>query len=204
MIGIKLDKNKKISITKDIVEIDVPKNIYIPLCSGNNKNVTTLVKKDDYVCKGQIIAKTKGELSIPIFSSVSGTVIDFVEKVDNSGTYVKCVSIENDYKEREEIKREKTNDISSYAQEEFIEKIHSCGVIGMGGSGFPTYIKYKTDKDIKTLIINAVECEPYITADYMLIKTKIEEILECCDAITEIFNIEECYIAIKVGNDEIK
>lgn len=204
MIGIKLDKNKKISITKDIIEIEVPKNIYIPLCSSNNKNVTTLVKKDDYVCKGQIIGRTKGDFSIPIFSSVSGTVIDFIEKVDNSGEYVKCVVVENDYKEREEINREKINNISSYTQEEFIEKIHTCGVIGMGGSGFPTYVKYKTDKDIKTLIINAVECEPYITADYMLMKNKIEEILECCDAITEIFNIEECFIAIKVGNDEIK
>lgn len=204
MIGIKLDKNKKISITKDITEIEISENIYIPLCNGSNKNVTVLVKKDDYVCKGQIIGRTKGDFSIPIFSSVSGTVIDFTEKVDNRGEYVKCAVIENDYKEREEIKREIKRNISTYSKDEFIEKIQSCGVIGMGGSGFPTYIKYKTDKAIKTLIINAVECEPYITADYMLIKTKIEEILECCDAITEIFNIEECFVAIKVGNDELK
>ena len=204
MIGIKLEKNKKMSITKEVLRMDAPKYVSIPLANGNDQNVTVLVKKDEYVCKGQMIGKTKGKFSIPLFSSVSGTVVDFVEKNGTNGLPVKCVVIENDFKEREEEKKETVLSLTSYTKEEFIERLHNCGIIGMGGSGFPTYVKYQTEGDIKTLIINAVECEPYITADYMLLKTKVEEILECCDAIMEIFHMEECFIAFKVHNDELK
>ncbi len=204
MIGIRLEKNKKISITDNITEIEQPKIVYIPLINRDDKNVTTLVKKGDYVCKGQIIGKTKGKLSIPLFSSVSGTVVDFVEKVSSNGSNVKCVAIENDYKDRLENREIINSNITNYSKKEFIDLIHACGIIGMSGKGFPTYVKYKDNMNAKTLIVNAVECEPYVTSDYMLIKTKTEEILECCDAIMEIFNIEECFIAIKVRNDELK
>lgn len=204
MIGIKLDKYKKMSITKEVLEMEAPKYLSIPLANGNDQNVTVLVKKDEYVCKGQIIGRTKGKFSVPLFSSVSGTVVDFVEKNATNGFPVKCVVIENDFKEREEEKDVVTSTITNFTRDEFIERLHSCGIIGMGGSGFPTYVKYQTDGDIKTLIVNAVECEPYITADYMLFKTKVEEILECCDAIMEIFHMEECFIAFKVHNDELK
>lgn len=204
MIGIKLEKNKKMSITKDILKMDAPTFVSIPLVNGNDTNVTILVKKDEYICKGQMIGKTKGKFSIPFFSSVSGTVVDFVEKYTNNDFPVKCVIIENDFKEREEEKKQINSSLTNFTKEEFIERLHDCGIIGMGGSGFPTYIKYQTDSEIKTLIINAVECEPYITADYMVLKTKIEEILECCDAIMEIFRMEECFIAFKVHNDELK
>lgn len=204
MIGIKLEKNKKISITKEVLKMDAPAYISIPLANGNDQNVTVLVKKGEYVCKGQMIGKTKGKFSIPLFSSVSGTVVDFIEKNGTNGVSVKCAVIENDFKEREEEKEEFNTSLTNYTREEFVERLHSCGIIGMGGSGFPTYVKYQTDSDIKTLIVNAVECEPYITADYMLLKTKVEEILECCDAIMEIFHMEECFIAFKVHNDELK
>lgn len=204
MIGIKLQKNKKISITKEISTIDSPRYVYIPLANGMDYNVTVLVKKDEYVCKGQIIARTRGNHTISLFSSVSGTVIDFVEKVRRDGKKVKCVVIENDFHEREAEKRNIVSSITNYTKEEFIKRLHDCGIVGLGGKTFPTYIKYQNVKDFKTLIVNAVECEPYITADYMLLKTKIEEILECCDAIMEIFHIGECFIAITVHNDELK
>lgn len=204
MIGIKLEKNKKISITDNIIEMSQPKVAYIPLINRNDKNVTILVKKGEYVCKGQMIGKTKGKLSIPLFSSVSGAVMDFVEKVSSNGSKVKCVAIENDYKDRLEDSKNINSNITSYTRKEFIDIIHKCGIVGMGGKGFPTYAKYQDKDIIQTLIVNAVECEPYVTSDYMLIKTKIEEILECCDAIMEIFSINECFIAIKVGNDELK
>ena len=73
----------------------------------------------------------------------------------------------------------------------------------MGGASFPTYAKYDTEKTIKTLLINAVECEPYITADYMMIINHAEEILECLDAILKINKINECFIAIKKDNTKL-
>ena len=167
------------------------------------KNITVTVKKGDYVYKGSVIGKRKGNLRIPIHSSVSGTVVDYEEKYVSTGNKVKCVVIENDFLDALENEYE-NNDITKYTKKEFVKTIQECGIVGLGGSGFPTYVKYNTNQKIKTLIINAVECEPYITADFVLIREKCEEILETIDAIREINNIEEAIIAIKSHNTELK
>lgn len=200
MKGVKLEQNKEIS--KDHFMIyNKPKYIYIPLIMGNDTDLTVLVKKDDYVCKGEPVARRKGNLLIPIHSSVSGTVIDFEEKLYQNGNYVKCIKIENDFKERT-VEKEARKDISKISKEEFLTTIKDAGIVGMGGAGFPTYIKYQVDS-IKTLIINAVECEPYITADYALGIQKAEEILETIDAIMEINHISKAVIAMKKNNTNL-
>ena len=177
--------NKKMNT--EIKVFNKPKFVYIPLISGNDTNITVLVNKGEYVYKGSIIGKRKGDFRIPIHSSVSGIVVDFEEKTCLNGTLVKCVVIENDFKEkilpREEVK-------TKYTKEEFIECLKENGIVGMGGSGFPTYIKYDVKK-IKTLIVNGVECEPYLRSDYVLAYNKCEEILEAIDTILEINNIDE-------------
>lgn len=201
--GVKIPKRKKMSIKSKIGIYNKMKYVYIPLISGNDTNITVTVKKGDYVYKGSIIGKRKGNLRIPILSSISGTVIDYEEKYCSNGNKVKCVVIENDYLDATE-KEYENNNISEYTKKEFIKTIQECGIVGLGGSGFPTYIKYNTDQKVKTLIINAVECEPYITADYALIQEKCEEILETIDAILEINEIEEGIIAIKNTNTQLK
>ena len=89
------------------------------------------------------------------------------------------------------------------SKEDFIKVLQECGVIGLGGAGFPTYVKYNTDKKIETLIVNAVECEPYITSDYVLVNDKLEELLEAMDAVIEINGIKEGIIAIKKSNSDL-
>jgi len=204
MLGIKIPKYKSISLKKDFIEYKSPDKVYIPLVNGYDTDVTILVKKGEYVYKGDMIGKTKGLFRVPIISSVSGVVSDFQEMSYAFGDTVKCVVIENDkndnYKEDKEIKK----NISDYTKEEFIEILKDSGIVGMGGSSFPTYVKYECDKKIKTLIINAVECEPYITADHTIVKNKCQEILETIDAILEINNIDEAIIAIKNTNTELK
>jgi Na+-translocating ferredoxin:NAD+ oxidoreductase subunit C len=204
MFKTKVPKYKKMSITGSIYNYNKPKIVYIPLMVQNNPDVTNLVKKDDYVYKGMIIAKSKGNLRIPIHSSVSGTVLGIEEKTYVSGDVVKCVAIENDFKEKTEKKKVVKKEINKHIKEDFIEIIKESGIVGMGGSGFPTYVKYNCPNPIKTIIINAVECEPYITADYMLLMTKCEEILEGIDALVEINHAEEAIIAIKKGEVELK
>lgn len=204
MLGIKIPKFKSMSIKNDILKYDEAKILYIPLVNGVDTDITVLVKKGEHVYKGDIIGKTKGNFRIPIHASVSGTVIDFVEKTYLNGMSVKCVAIENDFKEEVSKELEVSKKINEYTKEEFIDLIQDKGIIGMGGSGFPTYVKYDTDKKIRTLIVNAVECEPYITSDYVLLKEKCEEILEAIDAIIEINNIDEAIIAIKKTNIELK
>lgn len=202
MKGVRLEQNKEMS--KDhVIVYNKPKHIYIPLIVGNDTDITVLVKKDDYVCKGEIIARRKGPLTIPLLSSVSGTVVGFEEKLYHNGNMVKCIKIENDFKERTQEKQTIEKEMSQYTKEEFLEILYNAGIVGMGGAGFPTYIKYQTDSKIKTLIVNAVECEPYITADYTIGTQAPEVILEAIDAIMEINAIDHAVIAIKKNNTKL-
>ncbi len=202
MIGMKLEKKKTMSITDSVTIYNKPKYIYIPLINGSNQDVIPFVKKGDYVKKGDVVAKTKGDMSIPIFSGVSGIVIDTVMSYCFNGKKVPCIQIENDFLDTqanyEPIPK------GELTKETFVNLLHDKGIVGLGGSAFPTYVKYQGNNKIKTLIINAVECEPYITADYMLFKTKVEEVLEGIDWIMNIVDIDEAYIAIKVNTDELK
>ncbi|MDD4808569.1 MAG: electron transport complex subunit RsxC [Bacilli bacterium] len=200
MNGVRLPKRKKLSTNKNIYVYNKPKTVYIPLISSNDENITILVKKDDYVFKGSVVGRRKGNYKMPIHSSVSGRVMGFEEHTYLHGEKVKCVVIENDFKEKMENRVTPRTAINKFTKEEFVEKLLNHGVIGQGGGGFPTYAKFNSDKKITTLIINAVECEPYITADFMLFKEKCEEILEAIDAIVEINNIDEAIIATKKSN----
>ncbi|MDD3392005.1 MAG: RnfABCDGE type electron transport complex subunit C [Bacilli bacterium] len=203
MKGVKIPKHKKLTQNKKIRIYNKPKIVYIPLVSQNDTNITVMVKKDDYVCKGDILGKRKGSFRIPIHASVSGIVMGFEEKDYMNGYKVKCVVIENDFKEKVADKPNVKKHITDYTKEEFIEIIKEAGIVGLGGAAFPTYVKYDTKQKINTLIVNAVECEPYITSDYAIVEEKCEEILEAIDAIVKINNINEAIIAIKTGNDII-
>ena len=191
MIGIKLKKHKKETMNK-ICEYLNPKYVYFKIDENE-----LLVKKDDKVLKGEKILKTKYDTFI--HSSVSGKVIDIVEKIDYKNNKSSFIKIENDFKEKEIYKpiNKKLN------KKEFVENLKNNGIVGLGGAGFPTYIKYNSD-NIKTLIINAVECEPYITADYNLLFNNIKEIIDSINMIDEIYNLNEIYIAIKVNNRLLK
>ena len=203
MGGLKIPKYKEMSMKNKLNIYNKPDKVYIPLEHNKNETSTILVKKDDYVFKGSLLGKRKGKFTLPVFSSVSGKVLDFEEHTISTGEKVKCVVIENDFKERIEKGLKQDNELSKISKDEFIERLEKCGIVGMGGAGFPTYLKYKTDEKIHTLIVNAVECEPYITADYFVIDRRCEEILEMIDAILEINDINECIIAFKKSNDTL-
>lgn len=192
---VKIPNIKKSTSNKRIVEYTKPQVIYIPLESKNGVKYTHLVKEGDYVYKGSVIAINKS-INFPIHSSVSGYVVSGSKKIINNGNKIKCIVIENDFKEKYEDRRGYKKDISNYSKEEFLEMLRTHGITGLGGSDFPTFIKYKICDNYKCLLVNGVECEPFVTADYALMKEKTDEILESIDAILEIMNIKEAYIAI--------
>lgn len=202
MRGLKIPSKKKMSINK-VVEFRKPNEIYIPLICGNDTDITIIPKVGSYVYKGDIVGNNKDKVKRFIHSPVSGKVKSIENKMMLNGTSVKCLIIENDFKEQvTEIKGVKDN-INEYSKKEFIDIIKKAGVYGMSGDGFPTYIKYDTNKKIKLLIVNAVECEPYLTADYINLKNKIKEILETIDAIMEINKIDNCIIGVKKSNKDL-
>ena len=95
IIGTKIDIGKELTKAKKLGFFTRPKYVYIPLISGNDRDITAVVKKGEYVYKGSVVGKRKGTYRLPIHSSVSGTVTDFIEKKYIDGSLVKCVVIEN-------------------------------------------------------------------------------------------------------------
>ncbi len=204
MVGIDLPKKKKMSIKNTIMEFRKPNRVYIPLVNHTNYNCGSLVKVGDIVYKGSIIGRRNDQYNIPIHSSVSGVVVNIEDKLYMNGKEVRCIVIENDFKEKVEKQNITKKKITDYTKEEFINIIKECGVVGRGGSGFPTYVKYDTNEPIHTLLVNGVECEPYITCDSVLMREKAEEILESIDAIMEINNITKGIIVINIHSNDIK
>lgn len=184
MIGIRLNSNKDDTKYK-ITNFLSPKNVYFKI-EDNDK---ILVKENDKVLLGQKII----ERNYFIHSSVSGKVIGFIEKLDSSNNLCKFLQIENDYKEQNDFNIPIINN-----KKDFINLLKESGIIGLGGAGFPTYLKY--DANIKTLIVNAVECEPYLTTDYVTCFNHINEIIKVLLKIKELFKLKEIVIAIKIGN----
>lgn len=196
MAGLKLPTFKTMSLENELVEYLKPSVVSIPLVVGADSNVKALKNIGDKVLKGEIIGIREGALELPIISSISGTItsIDVIDKVTH-------IVIENDFNEIQY--NETTRDIMNISKEEFIKIIKDSGIGGMGGSGFPTYVKYNINDKIDTLLVNAIECEPYITADYTIIKKHAKEIIEGINAILKINNIDNAIIAVKEHNKEL-
>lgn len=194
--------DKKISPTKKINDDVKMQIIYIPLESKMGYKYKESVHVMDYVCIGTVIGKSS-VCDIPLISTVSGVVVGFQEKYISNGKKVKCVVIENDFKEKYLNKVGKKKDITKYSKNEYVYMLRKNGITGLAGSDFPTYIKYDTDKKIKYLIVDGAECEVYASADGALMMNYAEEILEGIDAIMEIMGIEKAYIAINERNEGI-
>lgn len=196
-----ISSNNKINY--DIEMHIKPETIYVPLENKNGITYKHLVKEGDYIYKGSVVAVNE-KLDFPIHSSVSGYATFGTSKLIGNGKKIKCVVVKNDFKEKYEKKKMVKKEISSYTQDSFIEALRVNGISGLGGSDFPTYIKYNTD-NIKCLLVNAVECEPFISCDKAVIHNYAENILEVVDNIMEIMQIPKAYIVMKeTSTDSIK
>ena len=188
----------KINPTKKIIDdVDI-QVVYIPLTTKMGYEYKPIVKPGDYVRIGTVLGKHP-IAEIPLMSSVSGTVVGYQEKYISSSKLSKCIVIENDFKEKYEGKVGKKSNITKYSKEEFIYLLKKCGITGMSGSGFPTYIKYENNR-VDYLIVDGAECEIYASADSARMYNNPEEILEVTDAIMEIMDIKKAYIAINEKN----
>ncbi len=198
--GKKIINNKNISLKREVSTMEKVDYIYIPLVTYKNNNCQILVKEGDYVYKNQIVARSNDKYNFPIFSSVSGIVKEFVDKTYIDNKKVKTIKIENDFREKEKEKLGAKKKINQYTKEEVVELFKNCGVVGMSGNDYPTYYKYGMELKIKKLVVNAIESEPYLTSDYTILNLHTPEILETIDSLMEIFEIEECVIALKDYN----
>lgn len=128
-----------------------------------------LVQPGDTLEEGQLIGEPEAFMAAPLHASVSGTVLDVREVVNQGRKLLACViQREKECAESSASYRTAAADIREISREEILAGIRDGGLTGMGGAGFPAHKKYETDKDIDTLLINGAECEPYLTCDYRL------------------------------------
>ena len=182
----------------------LPKQAIFPMSQHIGAPAKPIVKRGDKVKVGTMIAEAGGFVSAPIFSSVSGTVTKVDNAIDASGYMRPAVIVAVEGDEWEETidrstKLEKLEDHPELTPEEIVERIKKAGVVGMGGACFPTFIKLCPPPGAKAecVIINGVECEPYITSDYRLMMEKADELIEGVKILMKGAKVERGYIGIE-------
>lgn len=202
----------KLSAAEPIKIADLPKIAVFPMGQHIGAPAKPIVKKGDKVKVGQMIAEAGGFVSAPIFSSVSGTVLKVDTVVDASG-YAKpavYITVEGDEWDETIDRSDKLvtlKDKPELTGKEIIEKIQKAGIVGMGGACFPCHVKLMPPPGSKPewVIINAVECEPYLTADHRLMLEKADQILVGVSLLMKAANVNKGYIGIESNKpDAIK
>ena len=192
---VKLDGQKGLTKDKPILTIDTPDVIYVPLVLGVATDFDVHVKEGDHVCIGTKLA-TRKSMYVPIYSPVSGTVKGIEKRMHASKRLQNHIVIENDHKD-ERVKAYEVADPDHMSQEDVIKAIKELGIVGLGGSGFPTYMKYENVQNIETILINGVECEPFLTSDHVAMKRDIKALFDGAHYMIKAAGAKKAIIAIK-------
>lgn len=194
-------KARKLTESKAIEPASLPTQAVFPLSQHIGAPAVPCVEKGDKVLVGTVIAQANGFMSACIHSSVSGTVSKIDSIVDASGQRKPAIFINVEGDEWEpSIDRSDTLVINvTSSKDEIIERIKNAGIVGMGGACFPTHVKLCPPSDCKidTLIINAVECEPYLTADHRLILEHPDQIIVGIRILMKTLGVERTVIGIE-------
>ncbi|GGO83171.1 electron transport complex subunit C [Marinobacterium nitratireducens] len=195
--GIHPPENKRQSTRKPIRQAPLPQHLVLPLAQHLGAPAEPLVKPGDRVLKGQLIASAAGRVSAALHAPTSGVIssIGPYPVPHASGMEGTCIMLEADGEERW-IEHQGLADFRRMPKSELIDFIRNSGIAGMGGAGFPTDVKLHLGEDhiVNTLIINAAECEPYITADDMLMRERAEDIVAGIEVIAHL--LEPSHILI--------
>lgn len=171
--------------------------VYFPLVNPKGQPLKVEVAEGDFVKVGTRIA-LREDMYVPVFSSVSGKVVANVEKFHPlTGRNVPHLAIENDgqYTKAEPLK---TLALDA-TKEEIVAAIKEAGIVGLGGAGFPAFIKYNNVKDIDTILINGVECEPFLTTDFVVMKDEAKRLLDGVTLLLKASGASKAIVAIKQG-----
>ena len=201
--GVHPPEQKQLTNNKPIKHLALPKQLILPLQQHIGRQGDLLVKVGDTVLKGQPLTASSNPMAVPIHAPTSGRVSAIKPSViaHPSGLSELCIFIDVDGEERW-VERKACQDITQLSNQEIINKIANAGIAGMGGAGFPTHIKVNTKPDINFLIINAAECEPYITADDLLTCEHSESIVEGIQILDQLLN--PAFILIGIEDNKPK
>ncbi len=203
--GVHTPQHKQESTRLPVNAAQLPRRLVLPLHQHIGEPAEPIVNPGDQVLKGQMIARPQGFVSAPIHAPTSGTVVAIADHPvpHPSGLSASCIVLDSDGEERW-IDRQPVDNYAELAASELRNLIREAGIVGLGGAGFPSYIKYNPghNKSIQTLLLNGVECEPYITCDDMLMRERSAEILAGLQIIRHALQARECLIAIEDNKPE--
>lgn len=201
--GVHPPEQKWLSNDKPIRPLDLPPMLCLPLQQHIGVAAKPIVAPGDYVLKGQPLTQNHNPMAVPVHAPTSG----FIEKIERatiphpSAMQEPCIFLKPDGKDQW-IKREVCDDFYSLSREEIISKVANAGIAGMGGAGFPTHIKVNHKPVIDFLIINAVECEPYITSDDLLMREHGPSIIDGVKILDHLLLPEHILIGVEDNKPE--
>ena len=202
--GVHPAENKTQSVKTAIARAQIPTEIVLPVKQHIGKPGTLTVDVGEHVLKGQALTKYDTSFMLPVHAPTSGRVVAIEPRTTAhpSGLSETCIVIEPDF-EDSWVERETWGDFTQRTPDELIEKIRLAGVSGMGGAGFPTAKKIQSGlARTEILIINAAECEPYITADDMLMREHADEIIQGIEVVEHILKPKLTVIGIEDNKPE--
>lgn len=198
--GIHPPENKR-SANQQIEALPLPKEVAIPLGQHIGAPAKAIVKRGDTVVAGQLIAEAAGFISANIHSSVSGTVKKLDNVIDGSGFKRAAIIITVDGDQWDENIDRSTDLVKecTLSAKEIVDKVKASGIVGLGGATFPANVKLMPPpgKTAEVLLINAVECEPYLTADHQLMLEKGEEIMVGISIVMKALDVKKSIIGIE-------
>ena len=200
--GIHPKYNKEMSTVITTFRTITPKQVVIPMQQHIGAPCTPLVAVGDRVLRGQKIGDGEG-LCVPVHASVSGTVTAIEPRPHTSGRMVNAVVIENDFRDEMFPTEGDDRPLEQLDTDEILHTIREAGIVGMGGAAFPGNIKALSAMGkVDTLIANACECEPYITADDSLLRTEPEHVLEGMLILRHVLHPERVVLAVEDNKAE--
>ncbi|MDX1269792.1 MAG: electron transport complex subunit RsxC, partial [Oceanisphaera sp.] len=200
--GLHPEPHKELTAGRASHEIPLPAKLVLPLQQHIGAAAEPTVSVGDRVFKGQLIAQPEGYVSAGLHAPTSGTVVEIDEQLlpHPSGLSGTCIVIEPDGEETwwHDLP-EPINDFKNVEAAEIRRRVREAGIVGLGGAAFPTSVKLNppATQPVDTLIINAAECEPYITCDDRLMRERPGEIIEGIEIIQHALGIERVMIGIE-------
>ncbi|MBR4881103.1 MAG: electron transport complex subunit RsxC [Clostridia bacterium] len=195
--GIHTPHRKKTANTPT-VRMDIPKTVTVPMSMHIGKPALPTVKQGDLVKVGTKIAEADGYISSPVYASVSGKVTKLTEYLQSNGSVITAVEIESD---GEMAVDESITPPAVNNKQELIDAVKASGIVGLGGAGFPTYVKLDVDPErIDYIIINGAECEPYVTSDTRTMLDRTDDMITALKAFNRCLGVKAVIIGVENHN----
>ena len=185
--------NKEIAKDKCLAEFPTPAEVSVPLSQHIGAPASPVVEIGAKVKAGTMIGKAASFVSANVYSSVSGVVKAIEKKRTAIGSFCDHVVIENDGLYEEEL----LSPLANPTCDDVKNRVKEAGIVGMGGATFPTHVKLSPKTPVDVLIINAAECEPYITCDYRLCLERPTEIVKGVEYLMTALGVKTAYIGVE-------